>query len=323
MPAASANGSSFGHSALARFARRRGTAAILFLAPMLVVLAAIAAWPLARTIWFGLTDASLDNLDAAKFDGFRNYFHVLTLESGRRYMSGLLVDPLWWAAVWNTIKFAAISVFFETVFGTIIALVLSAEFPGRGVVRAAVLVPWAVPTIVSAKMWAWMLNDQFGILNDLLMRLGALSHPVAWAASPDTALAAVLIVDIWKSTPFMALLILAGLQMLPADIYEAARVDGVHSVKVFWKITLPLIRPAMLVAVIFRTLDALRVFDLIYVLTPDNAQTQSMSVFARQNLFYFDKFAYGSAASTLLFLVIALVTIGFIRLGHLNAESER
>jgi trehalose/maltose transport system permease protein len=323
MPAAPAKSSPLGRPAFARFARRRGTAAILFLAPMLIVLAAIAAWPLARTIWFGLTDASLDNLAAAKFVGFRNYFHVLTLESGRHYMSGLLVDPLWWAAVWNTIKFAAISVFFETVFGTIIALVLNAEFPGRGIVRAAVLVPWAVPTIVSAKMWAWMLNDQFGILNDLLMRIGILSHPVAWMASPDTALAAVLIVDIWKSTPFMALLILAGLQMLPADIYEAARVDGVHPVKVFWKITLPLIRSTMLVAVIFRTLDALRVFDLIYVLTPDNEHTQTMSVFARQNLFYFDKFAYGSAASTLLFLVIALVTILFIRLGHLNPEGKR
>jgi trehalose/maltose transport system permease protein len=310
-------------STLAKFTRRRGVAAILFLAPMLVVLAAIAAWPLARTIWFGLTDASLDNLGAAKFVGLRNYFHVLTLDSGQHYTSGLLVDPAWWKAVWNTVKFAAISVFFETVFGTIIALVLNAEFPGRGIVRAAVLVPWAVPTIVSAKMWAWMLNDQFGILNDLLMRIGILSHPVAWTASPDTALAAVLIVDIWKSTPFMALLILAGLQMLPADIYEAARVDGVHPVKVFWKITLPLIRPAILVAVIFRTLDALRVFDLIYVLTPDNEQTQTMSVFARQNLFYFDKFAYGSAASTLLFLVIALITILFIRLGHLSAEGGR
>ena len=311
------------HSGITKLLRSRGAAAVLFLAPMLIVLAAIAAWPLARTIWFGLTDASLDNLPAAKFVGLRNYFHVLTLDSGQRYMSGLLVDPVWWGAVWNTVKFAAISVFFETVLGTIIALVLHAEFPGRGIVRAAVLVPWAVPTIVSARMWAWMLNDQFGILNDILMRLGVLTHPVAWTASPDTALAAVLIVDIWKSTPFMALLILAGLQMLPAEIYEAARVDGAHPVKVFWKITLPLIRPALLVAVIFRTLDALRVFDLIYVLTPDNAQTQTMSVFARQNLFYFDKFAYGSAASTLLFLVIALITIAFIRFGHLNSEGGR
>jgi trehalose/maltose transport system permease protein len=318
MPEAPARRTAFG-----KLARRRGTAAILFLAPMAIVLAAVAAWPLARTIWFGLTDASLDDLAAAKFVGLRNYFHVLTLESGRHYFSGLLVDPAWWRAVWNTVKFAAISVFFETVFGTIVALVLNAEFPGRGIVRAAVLVPWAVPTIVSAKMWAWMLNDQFGMLNDLLMRLGIVSHPVAWTASPDTALAAVLIVDIWKSTPFMALLILAGLQMLPADIYEAARVDGVHPVKVFWKVTLPLIRPAVLVAVIFRTLDALRVFDLIYVLTPDNAQTQSMSVFARQNLFYFDKFAYGSAASTLLFLILAFITVLYLWLGRVTLEGGR
>ena len=117
-------------------------------------------------------------------------------------------------------------------------------------------------------------------------------------------MAAVLIVDIWKTTPFMALLILAGLQMLPGDIYEAAKIDGVHPIKVFWKVTLPLIRPALMVAVIFRGLDALRIFDLIYVLTPNNVQTTSMSVYARENLFDFDKFAYGSAASTFLFLVI-------------------
>ncbi len=308
--------------ALVRFLRRRRVSALLFLAPMLLVLAAVAAWPLARTIWYGFTDGSLDNLSAAHWVGFRNYFHVLTLPGGRHYVSGLLADPAWWGSVWNTVKFAAISVFFETVFGTIIALVLNAEFRGRGLVRAAVLVPWAVPTIVSAKMWAWMLNDQFGILNDLLMRLGILAHPVAWTASPDTALAAVLMVDIWKSTPFMALLILAGLQMLPSDIHEAARVDGAHPIRIFWTITLPLIRPAMLVAVIFRTLDALRVFDLIYVLTPDNEHTRTMSVFARQNLFYFDKFAYGSAASTLLFLVIALITIAFIKFGRLDPEEQ-
>src|SRR6185437_4963741 len=251
--------------------RQRVRAAMWFLLPMLLALAVVAAWPLARSMYFSLTNASLTHLADAKFVWFNNYLHWTVLKSGRILWSGVLVDPAWWNAVWNTLRFAVLSVAIETVFGTIIALVLNAEFPGRGIVRAAVLVPWAVPTIVSAKMWAWMLNDQFGILNDLLMKLGILSHPVAWTASPDTALAAVLIVDIWKSTPFMALLILAGMQMLPADIYEAARVDGVHPIKVFWKITLPLIRPAMLVAVIFRTLDALRVFDLIYVLTPDNA----------------------------------------------------
>jgi trehalose/maltose transport system permease protein len=172
-------------------------------------------------------------------------------------------------------------------------------------------------------MWAWMLNDQFGIINDILLSLGLISTKIAWTANPDTAMIAVLVVDIWKTTPFMALLILAGLQMVPSDIYEAARIDGVHPIKVFWKITLPLIRPALMVAVIFRALDAMRVFDLIYVLTPNNIQTKSMSVFARENLFEFDKFAYGSAASTFLFVLLAVFTILYLWLGRVNLEAGR
>jgi trehalose/maltose transport system permease protein len=135
-------------------------------------------------------------------------------------------------------------------------------------------------------------------------------------------MAAVLIVDIWKTTPFMALLILAALQMVPDDIYEAARMDGVPPFRLFRKVTLPLILPGLLVAVVFRTLDALRVFDLIYVLTPNTDATRSMSVYARENLFDFDRFAYGSAASTMLFFVIALITITFIRITRMNLEGE-
>ena len=230
--------------------------------------------------------------------GLRNYLEWIDYGQGEGEYFGLLVDGEWWGAVWNTIYFTLVSVSFETVFGTVIALVLNAQFRGRGLVRASVLIPWSIPTIVSAKMWAWMMNDQFGILNDLFIRLHIIDQPVAWTASPETAMTAVLIVDIWKSTPFMALLILAGLQMIPRDIYEAAELDGVGPLKVFFRITLPLIRPALAVAVIFRTLDALRVFDLIYVLTPNSAETRTMSVFAQENLFQFDKFAYGSAAST-------------------------
>jgi trehalose/maltose transport system permease protein len=290
----------------------------MFLLPMLVVLAAVAGWPLLRTIYFGFTDATLDDLESARWIGFRNYLEYVDYGDGTGEWFGLLADPVWWRAAYNTILFTVVSVSLETAIGLVVALVLNAEFKGRGLVRAAILIPWAIPTIVSAKMWAWMMNDQFGILNDIFVRLGILDQPIAWAASPDTAMMAVLIVDIWKTAPFMALLILAGLQMVPADIYEAARVDGIHPVKVFWKVTLPLIRPALMVAVIFRGLDALRIFDLIYVLTPNNERTISMSVFARQNLFEFDKFAYGSAASTFLFLTIALITIGYIYLGRLN-----
>lgn len=303
--------------------RQRARSAWLFLAPMLVVLAAAAGWPLARTVYFSFTDASLSDLDARQWVGLANYVSVLRMPSGRVIYDGLLLDPVWWGAVWNTVRFAVVSVTCETILGMVVALVLNAEFPGRGIVRAAILIPWAIPTIVSAKMWQWMLNDQFGIINVVLVNLGLIDHKIAWTASADTAMAAVLIVDIWKTTPFMALLILAALQMLPREIIEVARLDGANPWQIFWRVTLPLIRPAVMVAVIFRALDALRIFDLIYVLTPNNAHTKSMSVFARENLFEFDKFAYGSAASTLLFLILALLTILTIRIGRISLDGGR
>lgn len=304
-------------------ARRRVRTAWLFLAPMLFVLAAVAGWPFLRTVYYSFTDASLADLDARQWVGFDNYLSVLRLPSGRVLYDGLLVDPVWWRAVWNTVRFAVVSVACETVLGMVVALALNAEFPGRGIVRAAILIPWAIPTIVSAKMWQWMLNDQFGIINVVLLNLGLIHEKIAWTASADTAMIAVLIVDIWKTTPFMALLILAALQMLPREILEVAKLDGANPWQIFWRVTLPLIRPAVMVAVIFRALDALRIFDLIYVLTPNNVQTKSMSIFARENLFEFDKFAYGSAASTLLFLIIGLLTIAYIRLGRLSLDGGR
>jgi trehalose/maltose transport system permease protein len=316
-PAALAHGGRIGSDLQAQRVR----SAWLFLAPTFLVLALVAGWPLIRTIYFSFTNASLTNLSGAEFVGFANYLSWVTLKSGRTIYRGLLADPAWWNAVWNTLKFTFLSVSIETALGLVVALVLNAQFPGRGLVRAAILIPWAIPTIVSAKMWAWMLNDQFGILNDMLLSIGLIGEKIAWTASPDTAMIAVLIVDVWKTTPFMALLILAGLQMVPGDIYEAARIDGVHPVRIFWRVTLPLIRPALMVAVIFRMLDALRIFDLIYVLTPNNAQTKTMSVMARENLFDFDKFAYGAAASTMLFLIIATITILYMWLGRLNLSG--
>jgi len=290
---------------------------------MLITLFVVAAWPLSRTIWFSFTDASLDLMSDAQFVGFRNYLEYVSWGDGEGEYYGLLADARWWRSVWNTILFAVVSVSFETLFGLIIALVLNQQFRGRGLVRAAVLIPWAIPTIVSAKMWAWMLHDQFGIINDMLQGLGLIAEPIAWTASPDTAMIAVLMVDVWKTTPFMALLILAGLQMVPQDMYEAAKLDGVPAWRVFRRVTLPLIMPAVLVAVVFRALDALRVFDIVYVLTPNTDATRTMSVYARENLFDYDQFAYGSAASTLLFLVIALITISFIMATRMDLEGKR
>lgn len=299
-------------------AAHRRRAAFWCLAPMLAVLFFVAAWPLLRTIYFSFTDTTLTNLYTGKWIGFDNYLSYRELSSGRVIWRGTLVDMAWWNAAWNTVKFSVLSVSIETVLGVIVALVLNQNFVGRGWVRAAVLIPWAIPTIVSARMWGWMLNDQFGIINDILLRLHIIETKVAWTANTDTAMTAVLIVDVWKTTPFMALLVLAGLQMVPKDIYEAAKVDGVHPIKVFFRVTLPLIRPALMVAIIFRMLDALRIFDLIYVLTPNSKATKTMSVIARENLIDFDKFSYGAAQSTLLFAIIAVFVSAYIWFGKVN-----
>lgn len=302
--------------------QQRQRAAFWFIAPMLAALFCVAAWPLIRTIWFSLTNTALSDLYGGEFIGFDNYLSLRILDSGRWVWRGTLVDPAWWNAVWNTVRFAFVSVFFETILGLIVALVLNAEFKGRGLVRAAILIPWAIPTIVSAKMWGWMLNDQFGIINDMLMSVGLIDHKIAWTANVETAMFAVLIVDIWKTTPFMALLILAGLQMVPRDIYEATKLDGINPIKVFFKVTLPLIRPALAVAIIFRMLDALRIFDLVYVLTPNSAATKTMSVISRENMIDFDKFAYGAAQSTLLFAIIAIFVSLYIWLGKVDLSGE-
>lgn len=293
-----------------RMRRRWVRAAWLFLLPMLITLAAVAGWPLARTFWFSLTDASLSSLEGAQFIGFENY---LVFDEG---WYGIMADPLWWQSVWNTLYFTLVSVSLEAVLGVIVALVLNARFRGRTLVRAAMLIPWAIPTVVSAKIWAWMLNDQFGILNHMLMGLGLIDAPLAWTADASLSMWAVIFVDVWKATPFVALLVLAALQMLPSDCYEAARVDGISPVKVFFRVTLPLIAPALLVAIIFRALDALRVFDVIYVLTSNAASTMTMSIYARQQLVEFQDVGYGSAASTLLFMIIALVTVIYLYLGR-------
>lgn len=288
-------------------AQRRRRAAWLFLAPTLVVLALVAGWPLLRTIGYAFTDASLIDPGSARFVGLDNFNY-------------LLLDRHWWNAVWNTAVFAMVSVFLETVLGLIIALALNAHFRGRGMLRAAVLIPWAIPTVVSAQMWNWMFNDVFGVINHMLLAVGLTDQPIAWTASPDYSLLAIILVDVWKTTPFVALLLLAGLQMLPRECYESARVDGIHPVTVFFRITLPLLKPAITVAVIFRLLDALRVFDLVYVMSGNNRDTMSMSVYARQQLIDFGDLGFGSAAATLIFAIIALFTAVYLSAARVGRD---
>lgn len=293
-------------SALVQTRRR---AAWIFLLPMLATIALVAGWPLLRTMWFSLTDARLDAVEPAAFIGLANYAH-------------LVGDPEWWVSVRNTLVFAVVSVSIETILGIVIALALHARMRGRGMLRAAMLIPWAIPTVVSAQMWGWMLHDQYGVVNEVLLALGLIAEPLAFTADPALALWAVIAVDVWKTTPFMALLVLAALQLLPDELYEAAEIDGLGPVGRFFRITLPLIKPALLVAVIFRSLDALRVFDLIYLMTGNSGAAASMSVYARQNLVEFQDVGYGSAAATGVFLVIAIVAAMIFTLGRVRLDAE-
>ena len=293
----------------------------LFLAPMVLLMLVVAVWPLARSIWFSFTDMNINDISAAKFVGLENYFGEYGLFFNPNEEGGFWAGD-WGISIRNTFSFAVVSVILETLTGLGVALLLNQEFKGRALVRTAVLVPWAIPTIVSAKMWGWMLNDQFGVINTYLMGLGIISQKIAWTAQPAYALWTVVLVDVWKTTPFMALLILAALQTVPKDCYEAARVDGVHPLRVFWKITLPLIRQPLLVAVVFRLLDSLRVFDLIYVLTANGSTTISMSGFVRREMVEYGNMGYGSAASTSLFLIILLTAIIFLKLARVKMSED-
>jgi trehalose/maltose transport system permease protein len=280
-----------------RLRRKQTRLAWMLLIPALAVVAVVAIYPLGLTVWQSFTNEQfLAGLQPVEFVGLDNY-------------RNLIDDPFWWDSVWLTLKFTAITVSFELVLGMIIALVVNSGFKGRGVMRAVMLVPWAIPTVVAAQMWRWMYNDIFGVINDFLIRIHVIDKGVAWIAEPSTALASVCVVDIWKTTPFVALLLLAGLQVIPTELYEAADVDGVSKWHQFWRITFPLLLPAILVTVIFRTLDALRVFDVFYVFFGSRPDTQTMSIYAQNTIVTIGDVGYGAATSVAIFLIISMFVV--------------
>jgi len=280
--------------------RKQTRLAWLMLLPALAAVGFVALYPLGQTIYYSFTDQQfLGGIEPTHRVGLENY-------------KDLLHDTLFRDSIVLTVKFALITVVFEFVLGMIIALVVNSGFKGRGVMRAMMLVPWAIPTVVAAQMWKWMYNDIYGVVNDVGVRLHLISHNVAWISQPNTALPSVAAVDIWKTTPFVALLLLAGLQVIPTELYEAARVDGASAWRQFWKITLPLLRPAILVALIFRTLDALRVFDVFNVFFGNRPDTQTMAIFAQDTIVGTGDVGYGSAACVAIFLIIGLFTVIYV-----------
>jgi trehalose/maltose transport system permease protein len=273
---------------------------VLFLAPALAALLLVGGYPLANTFRLSLTSTSFYT-EAAELTGWQNY-RLLFLDAG------------WWRAMLNTAVFTLASVALEVILGVGTALILNLRFPGRRFFRVINLIPFVLPLTVVAQLWKWMYHDVFGVMNDLLMRTGLIGAPIAWLDNRLTAMAAIVAVGVWKFTPFVTLLALAGLQTIPRELYEAASIDGAGPAARLAAITLPLLKSSVLVATVFRVLDAVRVFDLIYVMTGNAASTISMAMYARQQMIDFGKFGYGSAASVVIFLLILGGTVLYLRL---------
>jgi multiple sugar transport system permease protein len=267
--------------------RARGTRArerLGLLLPALLLVAVVLIVPILRVAQLSFTRVELEGGVTERWAG---------LEAYRR----LWQDSRWWTALGNTLVFTGSSVLLETLLGILFALVLHRRLRGRGLLRAVVLVPWALPTAVMALAWAWIFNDAFGVANDLLLRLGLLDRPVAWLGEPGKAMMAMVLADVWKTTPFVALIVLAGLQGIPEELFEAGRVDGLSAWRRFRYLALPLLAPSILVAAAFRAVQSYGAFDIVYAMTgggPGGA-TETLSLYAFQNYFRYLDFGYGSA----------------------------
>ena len=276
---------------------------LILLAPALLILLCFIAAPIGESfvLSFHRSILSLPQL-GSPFLGWGNY-------------QELLHDPVARHSLWITLIFVCATTFFELLIGLLLALLMHYRFPGRGMLRACVLIPWAVPTVVSAQMWRFLLNDAYGVVNYALF--GAHTNEyIPWLALPPTALLSLIVADVWKTSSFAALLILAGLQVIPEELYLAARVDGAGVWQRFWRITWPLIRPALLVALLFRTIDAFRVFDLAFVMTqggPADA-TNVLQFYGYKKMFVEGWMGYGSAISVCIFVMVLILAVFYVRM---------
>jgi len=292
--------SSTPHTANRRSERRL---AYVLVAPAAMLMLAVAAYPIGYAIWLSLQRNNLTTPNDTKFIGLGNYQTILT-------------DRYWWTALTVTLAISVVSVSIEFVLGLALALVMHRTLIGKGLVRTAVLIPYGIVTVAASYSWYYAWTPGTGYLANLLPEGSApLTHQI-----PSVGI--IILAEVWKTTPFMALLLLAGLALVPEELLRAAQVDGAGAVKRLVKITLPLIKPAILVALLFRTLDAFRIFDNIYVLTGGANNTYSVSILGYDNLFKAFNLGLGSAISVLIFLCVAVIAFIFIKLFGTSAPGS-
>lgn len=275
--------------------REQRTAWILLI-PALLLLLFVFGYPISRAFWLSLFTQNLGTKLQPVFCGLDNYMRIVG-------------DGRFWQSFWTTTVFTVVSAICELVLGLLIALVLNQRFFGRGVVRTTAILPWALPTALIGLAWAWIFNDQFGVVNDILLRLGLIKTGINWLGEPTLALIAVICADVWKTTPFISILLLAGLQSISPDLYEAHSIDGATSWQSFRAITLPLLLPQILIAMLFRFAQAFGIFDLIAVMTgggPGGA-TEVVSLYIYSTVMRYLDFGYGAALVVCTFVLLVLV----------------
>jgi len=277
--------------------------AFLLVAPPVLFLLAFTLYPIIRIFWMSMHDISITEPWLGQpFTGFENYAKAFR-------------DGRFWHSLGFTLSFSTVTVVFELVIGLYLASIANRTFRFRGFVRAAILFPWALPTITNALTWRWMFNQDYGLINGLLLMLGFIKEPLNWLGDSTLAYIAICIVAIWKTSSFMAIILLAGLQSIPGNLYEAARIDGAGRVQMLVRITLPLLRNVILVSLILRTLAAMQAFDLMYGLTqggPGN-DTESLPMYIYATTFVDMQWGYGSALGVLLFIVLLLISMIYIK----------
>lgn len=283
----------------------------------------LAAWLLAPAITFVVIVGAFPILSqfALSFTEFNFKFAQERGFVGLSNFTKLAGDTVFWRDLWQTLYFTMVSVALELGLGLAAALLLNGIRRGRTAVTSAVIMPWALPTVVAATMWSLILNDRIGLANSLLAQAGILREPIVWLG-PRLAMGSVILADVWKTTPFVAIILLAGLKSIPRHYYEAAELDGAGRWQSFRAITLPLLRPFIAVAMLFRVMDAFRIFDLIWVLTGGASRTETLSIYIYRTLFRYADMGYGSAMTVALFAIIFLMSLGLLRIMRIAAGTR-
>lgn len=283
----------------------------ILVTPALLLLLLVFAYPIGRAFWLSLFAQNLGTQLQPVFSGFDNYIRMA-------------FDGRFWQSIGNTAIFTVASVVLELVLGMGIALVLNQSFRGRGAVRTIAILPWALPTAVMALTWTWIFNDQYGVWNDILLRFGLIQTEVNWLGEPQWAILTIIAADVWKTTPFISILLLAGLQSISQDLYEAHRVDGANPWQSFRQITLPLLMPQILIAVLFRFAQAFGIFDLVKVMTGGGpaGTTETVSIYIYATVMRYLDFGYGAALVVITFLLLVLaVAIASFLLAKVRARA--